>query len=89
VLEAASFGESDAIYGENVHAAVILRPGTEAAEGELRDYCRTKLGAFEVPERIYIVADFPRTPKGSTDRHALAAQFRSSPTISRESSEPQ
>jgi oxalate---CoA ligase len=75
VLEAASFGESDAIYGENVQAAVILRPGMEATEGELKDYCRTRLSAFEVPERIYIVADFPRTAKGSTDRHALAVQF--------------
>jgi acyl-CoA synthetase (AMP-forming)/AMP-acid ligase II len=75
VLEAASFGESDAIYGENVQAAVILRSGTEATERELRDYCRTRLSAFEVPERIYIVADFPRTAKGSTDRRALAAQF--------------
>jgi acyl-CoA synthetase (AMP-forming)/AMP-acid ligase II len=75
VLEAASFGESDAFYGENVQAAVILRPGMEATEGELRDYCRTRLSAFEVPERIYIVADFPRTPKGSTDRRALAVQF--------------
>jgi len=75
VLDAASFGESDAIYGENVQAAVILRPGMEATEGELRDYCRTKLSTFEVPDRIYIVADFPRTAKGSTDRNALAAQF--------------
>jgi len=89
VLEAASFGESDAIYGENVQAAVILRPGMDATEGELQDYCRTKLSAFEVPERIYVVADFPRTPKGSTDRHALAAQFKSSPTLSRGRSEPQ
>jgi oxalate---CoA ligase len=75
VLDAESFGESDAFYGENVQAAVILRPGIEATEGELRDYCRTKLSAFEVPERIYIVADFPRTAKGSTDRRALAVQF--------------
>ena len=75
VLDAASFGESDAIYGENVQAAVILRPGMEATEDELRDYCRTKLSAFEVPQRIHIVAEFPRTAKGSTDRHALAQQF--------------
>jgi oxalate---CoA ligase len=75
VLEAASFGESDAFYGETVQAAVILRPGMQATEGELRDYSRTKLSAFEVPERIYIVADFPRTAKGSTDRSALALQF--------------
>ncbi len=75
VLEAASFGEADAIYGENVQAAVILRPGMEATEAELRDYCLTKLSAFEVPARIYVMTDFPRTAKGSTDRRALAAQF--------------
>jgi acyl-coenzyme A synthetase/AMP-(fatty) acid ligase len=75
VLEAAAFGESDAIYGENVYAAVILRPGMEATEAELRDYCRTRLSGFEVPARIYIMTDFPRTEKGSTDRRALALQF--------------
>jgi len=75
VLEAASFGESDAIYGENVYAAVIPRPGMEATEDELRDYCRTRLSAFEVPARIYIMSSFARTAKGSTDRRALAAQF--------------
>jgi acyl-CoA synthetase (AMP-forming)/AMP-acid ligase II len=84
VLEAASFGVSDAIYGETVHAAVILHPGMEATEDELRDYCHAKLSAFEVPQRIYIVADFPRTAKGSTDRRALTAQF-----TARGGSEPQ
>jgi acyl-CoA synthetase (AMP-forming)/AMP-acid ligase II len=75
VLEAASFGEPDAIYGEIVQAAVILRPEMKATEGELRDYCRTKLSTFEVPVRIYIIDDFPRTAKGSIDRRALAVQF--------------
>ena len=75
VLDAVSFGESDAIYGESVQAAVILRAGMNVTEGELRDYCRTKLSAFEVPERIHIMSDFPRTEKGSTDRRALAEQF--------------
>jgi acyl-CoA synthetase (AMP-forming)/AMP-acid ligase II len=75
VLDAESFGELDAMYGEGVQAAVILRPEMEATEAELRDYCRSRLSAFEVPERIYIVADFPRTAKGSADRRALAAQF--------------
>ncbi len=78
VLEAASFGEADATYGENVQAAVILRKGMQATESELRDYSRTWLSAFEVPERIHIVAEFPRTAKGSTDRNALAAEFAGS-----------
>ena len=78
VLEAASFGEADKIYGENVEAAVILRPGMQATESELQDYCRTRLSTFEVPQRIHIVANFPRTAKGSTDRNALAREFAAS-----------
>jgi acyl-CoA synthetase (AMP-forming)/AMP-acid ligase II len=78
VLEAASFGEADTMYGEHVEAAVILRPGMQATESELQEYCRTRLGAFEVPQRIHIVANFPRTAKGSTDRRALALQFAAS-----------
>lgn len=66
VLEAASFGEPDKMYGENVEAAVILRPGMQATESELQDYCRIRLSAFEVPQRIHVAADFPRTVKGST-----------------------
>ncbi len=75
VLDAASFGEADSIYGESVHAAVILRPGVEATEDELLGYCQSVLSRFEVPERIHIVTTFPRTAKGSTDRRALAVQF--------------
>jgi oxalate---CoA ligase len=75
VLEAASFGEPDSIYGEDVHAAVVLRPGAEVTESELQDYCRSMLSGFEVPERIHIVAGLPRTAKGSIDRRVLAAQF--------------
>jgi acyl-CoA synthetase (AMP-forming)/AMP-acid ligase II len=75
VLEAASFGEPDSIYGENVHAAVVLRPGAQVTEEELQEYCRSRLSGFEVPERIHIVAGLPRTAKGSIDRHALSGQF--------------
>jgi acyl-CoA synthetase (AMP-forming)/AMP-acid ligase II len=75
VFDAASFGEPDAIYGEDVNAAVILRRGVEASESELQDYCRSMLSGFEVPRHIHLVTEFPRTPKGSIDRRALAAQF--------------
>jgi oxalate---CoA ligase len=75
VLEAAAFAEADAIYGEIVQAAVILRLKVSATEEELREYCRARLSSFEVPDRIHIVADLPRTAKGSIDRQALAARF--------------
>jgi acyl-CoA synthetase (AMP-forming)/AMP-acid ligase II len=46
-----------------------------------------KLSAFEVPEQIYIVADFPRTAKGSTDRQALALQFTAGVPVSSSASD--
>ncbi len=75
VFDAASFGEPDAIYGEAVQAAVIVRPGMQATEDDLRDYCRQALVSYEVPVRIHIMTDFPRTAKGSIDRSALARRF--------------
>ena len=75
VLEAETFGEPDAVYGEVVHAAVVLRPGVKATESELKDYCRSLLSGFEVPEHIHIVEGFPVTAKGSIDKRALSAQF--------------
>ncbi len=78
VLEAASFGEPDSIYGEDVHAAVVLRPEAKVTESELQEYCRSMLSSFEVPEHIHIMASLPRTAKGSVDRRALVGQFASS-----------
>ena len=75
VLEAATFGKSDPVYGEVVQAAVSFRQGEVATENELRDFCRSKLSAFEVPQRIFIISDFPKTAKGSIDRRALAKQL--------------
>jgi acyl-CoA synthetase (AMP-forming)/AMP-acid ligase II len=76
VLEAVTFAEPHPIYGECVHAAVILRAGSEVSERELEDYCRSKLSGFEVPERIHTVSEIPHTAKGSVDRMALAAKFQ-------------
>lgn len=80
IEDALSFGVPDEKYGEEVAAAVVLKPGQSATETELADYTRRELGAFEAPKHFYFVADFPRTAKGAGDRRKLAAMFgRSSP----------
>lgn len=42
-------------------AFLILRPGQQASEDELRHHCRGQLANFKVPARFVIVDDFPRT----------------------------
>jgi len=72
IQDAMSFGVSDAMYGEEINAAVILRPGQSATEEELKQYCLARLSAFEVPKRFFFMTSFPHTVKGADDRHRLA-----------------
>ena len=43
IQDAMSFGVADAMYGEEINAAVILRPGQTATEEGLKQYCRARL----------------------------------------------
>ena len=78
VQDALSFGIPDEKYGEEINAAVILKPGEHRDEGALKAYCRTQLGAAGTPKRIFFVTKFPVTSKNVGDRRKLADQFGSS-----------
>lgn len=73
VEDALSFAVPDEKYGEEIYAAVVLRPGHRISEDELKAYSGSGLSAFEVPKRIYFLARLPRTEKGAGDRRRLAA----------------
>ena len=76
VAEAAVFAIPDATYGQRVGAAVVLLPEGEKVEPEqILEYCRNQLSAFEVPDRLEVVAALPHTAKGALDRRAVEAQF--------------
>jgi long-chain acyl-CoA synthetase len=44
-------------FGEEVAAAVVLRPGAEVTEADLTDHARQTLGYFQVPTRWWIRHD--------------------------------
>jgi acyl-CoA synthetase (AMP-forming)/AMP-acid ligase II len=72
VEDALSFAVPDEKYGEEIHAAVVLRPGHAISEEELKAYSGSELSAFEVPKRIFFLTRLPRTDKGAGDRRRLA-----------------
>jgi len=76
VEDALSFAVPDEKYGEDIQAAVVLRPGHTLTEDGLKDYSRARLSAFEVPQRIFFLAHLPRTEKGAGDRRQLAALLK-------------
>jgi long-chain acyl-CoA synthetase len=75
VADAAVVGLASAAGGEDVTAAVVLRPGAAFDSEALRDYCRSHLSAYKVPRRIVAVADLPRSLIGKVLRREVRARL--------------
>ncbi|WP_330286624.1 FadD7 family fatty acid--CoA ligase [Streptomyces sp. NBC_00576] len=75
VAEAAVFAVPDAVYGQRVGAVVVVREGESVGTAEILRYCRDRLAAFEVPDRLDVVAALPYTAKGGLDRKAVQARY--------------
>src|SRR6202795_3067626 len=52
VMEAATIGVPDAVYGEEVVSYVVARPGAKLDAADLLRYCASVLPAFKAPKRI-------------------------------------
>jgi oxalate---CoA ligase len=73
VAEAVTFAAPDAKYGEEVHAAVVLKG--KATPPEIQAFCKTRLADFKVPKVIHITQAVPRTATGKIQRRHVAAHF--------------
>jgi acyl-CoA synthetase (AMP-forming)/AMP-acid ligase II len=82
VAEAAAYGVPHPRLGEDVAAAVVLRPGSKATATELREFLSEQLATFKIPHRIFIV---DRLPKGITGK---VQRTRLSEIVSEESALP-
>ncbi len=76
VLEAAALGVPDPVFGEDIVAFAVLRPGTQVAGQELLDCCQRQLGLFKTPSKIFLVNDLPKGPSGKVQRLRLAESFQ-------------
>jgi fatty-acyl-CoA synthase len=64
-------GVPDERYGEAVMAWVILRPGQQATEEELREYCRDKIAYYKVPRYWRFTDAFPMTVTGKIQKFKM------------------
>ena len=72
VREAAAFGVPHPRLGENVAAAVVLQPETMITPLGLRNFLRSHLAPFKIPQRIDIVDSLPKSHTGKILRSELA-----------------
>jgi long-chain acyl-CoA synthetase len=75
VAEAATVGVPDKLYGEEVVAFVVLRPGTGAGADDILRHCNAALPAFKAPKRIVLRGTLPKTERGKLDRKALVEEW--------------
>jgi len=65
--------------GEARMVAYLVLEGAQALTiTELRDYCRTWLPVYMIPQHLIEIAAIPRTPNGKIDRKKLPRNFTSS-----------
>jgi long-chain acyl-CoA synthetase len=64
VLEAAVIGVPHDEYGEEVAAAIALKPGTQASPEELREFAKERVAAYKYPREVWLLEDLPKGPTG-------------------------
>jgi long-chain acyl-CoA synthetase len=64
VAEAAVIGVPHPTLGEEVAAAVALRPGSTVTEDELRDYVKGQVAAYKYPRLVWFVDELPKGATG-------------------------
>jgi long-chain acyl-CoA synthetase len=76
VYEAAVFGVPHERLGEEVAAAVRIRPGASLSEAELQDHVKERLAPFKVPSKIvFFEEELPRNPAGKILKRELREQL--------------
>ncbi len=60
VAQAVTFAVPDAQFGEDVAAAVVVRPNMAATANDIRQFVAARLAEYKVPTQVLIVAAIPQ-----------------------------
>ncbi|GAB3302975.1 AMP-binding protein [Epidermidibacterium keratini] len=71
VLEAAVIGIPHETHGEEVAAAVALKPGASATVDDLRAYVKERVAAYKYPRVVWLVDELPKGPTGKIQKRDI------------------
>jgi long-chain acyl-CoA synthetase len=74
VREVAVYGVPDALKGEKVRIAIVLREGASATQEEIIAYCREHLAVYKAPDRVDFVDELPKSATGKILKRVLRDQ---------------
>jgi long-chain acyl-CoA synthetase len=75
VAEAAVFGVPDETYGEEIMAAVVVKPGQSLTEDEIKRHISGYVTKFKTPAQVVFLETLPKNPSGKILKRALREQF--------------
>jgi acyl-CoA synthetase (AMP-forming)/AMP-acid ligase II len=75
VAEAATFAVPHPTLGEDIAAAIVLRPDAAAMPDDIRRFAIGRVADFKVPSQVVIVSELPKGPTGKVQRVGLALKL--------------
>ncbi|MFF8028793.1 long-chain fatty acid--CoA ligase [Streptomyces sp. NPDC007896] len=72
VADAAVIGLPSSDLGEEVGAAVVLKPGARTTAEELREYVKHQVAAYKYPRKVWITDALPKGPTGKILKRQIA-----------------
>ncbi len=73
VRQAVAFAVPHPTLGEDVAAAVVLKPDMMVTDAELRAFLAPRIASFKMPQQFVFVDEVPKGPSGKLQRIGLAA----------------
>ena len=77
VLEVAVVGVPHESLGEEVGAAVVLKPGATATTDELREFVKSRVAAYKYPRVVWLAESLPKGPTGKILKREIDTTGRS------------
>jgi len=77
ILEVGVYGVPDPTSGEEIHAAVSLKPEYigKVTEEDIINYCKENMAPYKYPRKIHILKEIPKSAIGKVLRRVLRDQF--------------
>lgn len=75
VAEAAVLGVPDPVYGENIVAAVVLKPNQTATEEEIKAHVGKHVTKFKIPAQVIFMPMLMKNPTGKIQKRAIKEQI--------------
>ena len=75
IRECAVIGLPDDTWGEAVAAVLVPKDATPLELPGLREWCKSRLSVYKIPQRLLVVKELPRNAMGKVTKPAVRALF--------------